>query len=203
MALLKIPKEVKLKDLPLESRVALRLVTMREQNKTKAEIRPIAKELSAPFKQVMTAIEDLARKGVIKLTPLTSNDFEFEIDELNRKELRLNASNYDKHLKVRADSAHRARNHGSGAPAHLPPIGVEQRQPWMEKGTAIAVQLGAPKLAFKFANCLARLGEEEVNRILNGASVVRNDPKMSVIRLFFTMYSLRRDELLKPKQKAA
>lgn len=206
MASIKIPKEVKLKNLPLESRVALRLVTIREHHQTKGSIRAIAKELGEKFRDVMTAIETLAKQQVIQLTPLDSNDFEFEMSMDLRRDLRLNASNFDRHLKVRSERVTRAKNNGPTAPAHLPPITLEQRQPWMEKATQIATHLGAPKLAFKVANCIVRLGEKEIDLMLEAVLRARKgveNPAMSAVKMFFTLYVARRDALISPVEKVA
>lgn len=205
MASIKIPKEVKLKNLPLETRVALRLVTLREHHQTKGSLRAIAKELDVKFKEAMTAVENLAKQRVIQLTPLDINDFEFEISMDVRRELRLPASNFDKHLKVRSQRMCRAKNNSPSAPAHLPPITLEQRTPWMEKATQIATHLGAPKLAFKVANCIVRLGEKEIDGMLEAVLRARKgieNPAMSAVAMFFTLYVARRDALITP-QKAA
>jgi hypothetical protein len=206
MATIKIPKEVKLKNLPLESRVALRLVTIREHHQTRGSLRAIAKELGAKFKEVMTAVESLAKQRVIQLTPIDINDFDFEISMDVRRDLRLNASNFDKHLKIQAEKMARAKQSGTPAPAHLPPITAEQRQPWMEKATQIATHLGVPKLAFKIANCIVRMGEKDVDAILEAVLRARKatpDPAMSAVRMFFTLYVAQRDARFSPAQKVA
>lgn len=204
MPVLTVPKEVPLKSLPLETRIALRLVTLADGQKKDVEMRPLAKELGAHFKDVMKAVETLAHQRVIQLTPTSANTFQFEMYPESREALRQAAHSFNRHLKVKAEKAARARQQ-SAAPAHLPPITVERRTQWMEKGTEIAKKLGAPKLAFKLANCIARLGEEEVDKIIEAALLARKstkEPAMSAVRLFFVLYVARRDTLI-PAGKAA
>jgi hypothetical protein len=200
MATVKVPRETKLKHLPLETKVALRLVTLAQNKQKVAEMRPMAKELGVTFVEVMKAVESLAKHEGYKITPLTAASFEFELDEANRKALQLPASNFNKHLKVQAAKGGPRRPSGP-PPTHLPPITAEQRVPWMEKATVLATKIGVPKLAFKVANCMVRIGEEEVNKlvkaVLEKQKGTEGDPRRSSsVHLFFSAYTARRNELV-------
>ena len=197
MAILKIPRETKLKNIPLECKVALRLIAYAEQKRNQAELRAIAKEIGSTFVDVMKAVEGLAAQKVITFKPITANLFEFQVDDETRKALRLDASNYSRHLKARAAKGMSPKPQPP-PPAHLTPISDEQRAPWLAKGTEIATKLNSAKVAKKVANCLARIGEEEVNKLLASAleQAAATTPSHSAVRIFFETYTKRRDELI-------
>lgn len=198
MAILKIPRETKLKNLPVEHKVALRLIAYAGQKRNQAELRAIAKEIGSVYAEVMTAVESLAKQQVITFNPITANLFEFQVEAQNRQALQLDASNYSRHLKARAQKG--PPRPPAPPPAHLKPITDEQRAPWLARAAEIAVQLNYPKVAKKVANCLARIGEEEVNRLVTEAlvrSAVPTPPK-SAAQVFFEAYTARRNVLIPP-----
>ncbi len=198
MELVKIPRETKLKNLPVEQKVALRLVTLANRKQNTGQLRAIAKEIGSTFKDVMVAVESLAKQGVISFKSVTANDFEFQVESANRQELQLHASNYDKHLKVQA--AKLAPRPQVPPPAHLTPITEEQRAPYLVKAAELADRLNSPKVAKKIANCLARIGDVEVVGLVNQAinQATATTPLKSTVRLFFETYTLRRNVLIPP-----
>lgn len=185
-----------MKNVSLESKVALRLVSYAERNRTQAELRALAREIGSTFANVMLAVESLAKQQVITFKPVTANLFDFQVEPANRKELCLDASNYERHLQT---LAHKGPPRPSvPPPPHLTPITEEQRAPWMAKALDVATRLNSPKIAKKIANCVARIGETEVTALLNRAleqSAATTPPK-SAVRIFFEIYTKRRNELI-------
>jgi len=198
MATIKIPPKTKLKNLPVEQKVALRLVTLANQKKATAALRAIAKEIGSTFVEVMKAVESLSKQGVISFQAVTANEFEFQVESANRQELQLNASNYDKHLKVQV--AKPPPRPYAPPPTHLTPITEEQRGQWTAMALDLAARLNSPKLAKKVANCLARIGQEEVVALVNAAleKSVATTPAKSAVRIFFETYTERRNVLIPP-----
>lgn len=194
--IIKIPKETKLKNLPVEQRVALRLVTLANRKQATGQLRAIAKEIGSTFKDVMVAVESLAKQGVISFQAVTANEFQFQVESGNRQELQLHASNYEKHLKVKATKPP-PRPHVP-PPPHLVPITDEQRAPWLVLALDLATRLNSAKVTKKVANCLARIGEAEVVALVNKAldkSAATTPPK-SAVRIFFETYTERRNVLV-------
>lgn len=194
----KITTGVKLKNLPLEQRVMLRLTWVREQRKATAALRTIAKEIGSTFMEVMKCVESLAQQKAIIFKPVTANEFEFTIDTASLPNLQLAASCYQKHLTVRAAKGLPAAT--KPPPAHLTPITEEMRAPVMDRALTLAARIGAPKLADKVANCIVRIGDGEVVKLVEHVLANKTDG-VSYVRAFFTLYSVRRD-LLVPAMKA-
>lgn len=199
MPTLKLAHGVRLADQPIETKVALRLVTLAEQHKNTAELRVIAKEIGAVFMDVLKAVELLAARKVITFKAITANQFHFEVEAENRKALLRDASTFERHLKAKAIRARRVRT--NPPPAHLVPFTESQRAPHMARAAEIATKIGAPRLAYKIANCILRIGQKEVDALLDCVIKTPRPPEVSGVRAFFTLYSVRRDLLVPPPVK--
>jgi hypothetical protein len=190
----KIPDNTKLKSTPVECRVALRLVYYATEGRETAQLRAIAKEIGSTFPEVMRAVESLAKqKFLVLLQPTSVNDFKFLVEPSYRSTFQSSAANYERHLKAKA-----ARKQTLQAPAHLLPITAEQRAPVQALGNELAKKLGVPRIGYKLANCLIRMGEPTVRELVAKAiaQAAESNGKVSSVRTFFELYTEHRDRTI-------
>jgi len=198
----KIIPGTKLKSLPVEQRIFLRLVTVKSRENQIASLKTIATEVGSTFFETMKIIEAFQTAGAISnIQPIDASDFRFDMDVETKKALQQNAGNYSKHLKFKA--LRQAKKAAAGVssppppPAHLPPITEEQRKPWMEKAKALAAKINRPLVDYQIANCIVRIGLENVERLIDEA-IPKATPEWSARRIFFATYTELRNKLIPP-----
>lgn len=204
---IKIPPKVKLKSLPLATKLFLRLVFLSEQHKTSAELRALARELDSKFPEVMVATNELIREKMVQVMPKDANAFDFTVEGKVKEGFLLNASNFNRHLRARAERKARIGIQRITYPAHLTPFSKEQRDPWVNRSEQLVSMLDGhnhdpvrrKNLVHKVANCLARLGNQEISDIAMAAVLAFKatpNPAMSQVGLYFYLYRARREELV-------
>lgn len=197
----------KLKDADLHYRVLLRLVRRHNQRMRKADLKEIVKDMGADYDEAAQAMLRLISENIVTVKPITESEFEFELcKEAVAGSLNKDARSYQEHLEARARrEANKAANpnppghpksHGPTPPPHLPPVTADQRAPYMEIATRLAEQLGRPLLVTKIANCIARIGEADVEAAVQEALKTFEPGGTALSRIFFTVYETRRERLI-------
>jgi hypothetical protein len=199
----KIKPGTKLAALPVEQRIFLRLVTVKSRQNQIASLKTIATEVGCTFFETMKVVEAFQTAGVISnIQPIDVSDFRFDMDAEVKKVLLQHAANYSKHLKAKALRLDRRAAAGvpppTPPPAHLPSITKEQREPWMEKAKVLAAKINRPLVDTKIANCIVRVGVENVERLIDEA-IPKATPEFSARRIFFASYTVLRDQLIPAK----
>lgn len=197
----KIPKPPHgkpLKEAPPEYRILLHLVALHAQRKNRAVVKDIADYCDIFPSQVVVAIGLILSQGYMELTKAHSPvDFEFALAPEITKGLAREASSYRKHREARLKRKQNAiANEGLRAKWRLPPITAEQRAPFTALGAAYAAKLGitAEDMVIKITNCVARLGPEEIEALVNNTIATQSDK--SLCRVFFKLYTERRKAIM-------
>lgn len=207
----KVPFGQKLKNAPLELRSLLRLVALAERRTNQADLVTLADELGASPDELPMVMISLLRTGNITMQPLSPTTFEFTIHPDAHKALVKPARSYRVHLEAKARRALRAIKNAATAslrsapgpkPAYLTDITAEQRASHLEAALALATELGRPEFAEKVANCIVRIGPEEVSKLVDEVLATHKNGDGSLRRRFFYLYEKRRDELIGPLVKS-
>lgn len=197
--MIKLPHGIKAKNLPLEVKVFLRLISASERAKKQGDAKVLSKELKAPFGDILKALTSLSQTHqAVNITPTSVNEFTFSISGDITKWRSL-AKGYDRSLTSQYQKANHVLAPAQAPPPHLPPITEEQRTISMDKAVEFAKALRAEHSIKKIANCICRIGLDEVNKIVDSVVDQRRNSKPgdpSSVRLFFETYTVRRDQLI-------
>ena len=203
----KVPFGQKLKNAPLELRSLLCLVALAEKKINRADLMTLADDLGASPDDLPLIMISLLRTGNITMQQHGATTFEFTIHPEAHKALIKPARSYRVHLEAKARKALRAIKNAAAAsfrpapspkPAHLTDITAEQRVVHSEAAAALATKLGRPEFAEKIANCIVRIGPEEVSKLVDDVLASHKNGDGSLRRRFFCLYEKRRDELIVP-----
>ena len=188
---------IKLKDAPLEFRVALRLTTLSEQLQTEADLAVIAQELGVTLPQVVAAVQVLTTDKHVEVTGIHMPKISFKMPESVLAKLRTYAHSYRNHLEVQQVRAeHRAANGGTQKPA-LPPIEDKAREACLKDAKPLAARLSKLERdhdEWRIAGCIARIGKERVAALVDKTCKGLIDRKQGAYGAFFDLYCAERDK---------
>jgi len=198
---------MKLRDTPIEYRLLMRLVMLRCQGKSAADLEALAKEEGVEFAVAMQAVNKLIaeKQATVQTNCATGGPagsasawhFTFTVDGKTIDAVQSDAAAYRRHLLAKAHKAMPRR-----ANPNLTPITDEERQRWLAKARPLAstmVRLEKAHIAHQLAGCIARIGLKEVEVIIGAVTDAELNEGSSAMASFFDLYCARRDELFAPE----
>lgn len=198
----KITHGQKLKALSTDTRLLLRLLALSERRVQSVSLPELSLTIGVTEEEAKEALTSLMKANCVTIRPTGLSSFSFGLHPDVRRTLAKAAATYEAHLKARdAKKLRVAANvkfQASQVPAHCPPISDAQREPHLETARMLSERLGASAFAVKMANCIVRIGVEEVENLVN--SVLEEKSEKSARDRFVKRYVIRRDELLAPKK---
>lgn len=200
----KAPHGKKIKDWPLDFRLLLAFVGQLEKQQPEnfTEVSKLAAFMGVTENEVAIALVKLVSAQQVAIVPDNiTKPFEFTVVKEVRSAVLHDASSYRKHREAALAKKQRiatyvATRPGKGPrPAYLSEITAEMREPRMGEAKEMARRIAHPEFAKKMANCLVRLGTDEIETIVAQVEKLTEGR----LRTFLKMYTNRRDGLLKPK----
>lgn len=184
---LKLEHGTKLKDAPVEYRLALRLVTIAAQKQNRANFDKLAAEIGASYNETLKAANELHEEGHVHVSDLNLPGFAFEVKKETALALARDAGSYRRMMESQKEKPK--------APA-LPPIDEAVRSEHLDAAATLArklLVLEKKHAAWQLAGCIARLGLAEIERLVEETCAKEHDVKVGVFRDFFDAYCAARD----------
>jgi hypothetical protein len=199
---IKIPSGTPLSSMPLDTRALLLLVSASERRIPVPFTLPVPKlaqdlGVEASKEHELTlALQKLHNLGYIVIMKFTPELVEFEVGSGPwRPPLLKVASDYYRHVEAKAARAAKLTRRRD-----LPPIQDYEREAWLQQAYEVAAKLmwvEQRHRAYQVAGCMARIGKDEVVKILEEVTLrhVKTPSSDDPLKAFFKAYCARRDEL--------